>query len=150
MQACDNAAGSVKSHTGYTFPSFIILDRGITLSQWLQTPRSHSAVVAMAAEILQLLGMLHRAGRVHRDIKPGNLLLVVHTQQWRLLDFGIVAQTGANRMVTYLAGTPCACAFVRCQRAAAPQSISSTLLRSAPGLPLHRGLYQLCVLCMLR
>ena len=94
--ANDNARGDVQSHSGYTFPPFLVMDRGITLDQWLEVPRSPGAVLVMATEVAELLATLHAGGTVHRDIKPGNLLLVLRTQKWRLLDFGIAAPVGAR------------------------------------------------------
>ena len=76
-------------YAGYAYPPFLVTDRGITLTQWLTRPRPPAAILAMAVEVAELLAVLHRAGMVHRDIKPANVLLVTHTQQWRLLDVGI-------------------------------------------------------------
>ena len=109
IAASDNAEGEACSQSGFRFPAFMIMDRGITLLQWLEVPRSTSAVLAMAADIAELLGTLHRAGVVHRDIKPANLLLVMHTQQWRLLDFGIVAPAGAHVLSCKYAHHPLRC-----------------------------------------
>jgi serine/threonine protein kinase len=72
----------------------MVLDRGLPLDQWIKSKRSPNAVLAMAAEVLELLSVLHRAGAVHRDIKPSNLLLMLQTQEWRLLDFGIAETVG--------------------------------------------------------
>ncbi|MDT7836008.1 bifunctional protein-serine/threonine kinase/phosphatase [Aquabacterium sp. OR-4] len=44
-------------------------------------------VVAAAIALTQALASLHRAGVVHRDIKPGNLHLA-EDGRWRLLDLG--------------------------------------------------------------
>ena len=96
VRAASNADGAVASPDGYPFPPFMVLDRGVTLSQWLDDPRSPGAILVMAAEVLELLVTLHASGMVHRDIKPENLLLVLHKLKWRLLDFGIVAPVGAS------------------------------------------------------
>jgi serine/threonine protein kinase len=96
MCASDNASGSVVSCSGYRFPPFIALDRGVTLQNWLEVKRLASAVLAMAGEVLELLSTLHKHGFVHRDLKPENILFVFHSQQWRLLDFGIASPVGAD------------------------------------------------------
>jgi serine/threonine protein kinase len=70
------------------------MDRGVTLSRWLEVERPATAVIAMAYEVFSMLALLHESGSVHRDIKPANLLFVLLTQQWRLLDLGIVAPIG--------------------------------------------------------
>ena len=101
LMATDNATRQHVSRSGYAFPPFMVLDRGITLAEWSKSERSHSAVLSMAAEVLRLLELLHRAGSVHRDIKPANLLLIMHTQHWRLLDFGIAAPAGAPPLRPY-------------------------------------------------
>jgi serine/threonine protein kinase len=94
--ASDNKDGRVVSRSGYRFPPFMVLDRGVTLKDWLKVKRNPSAVLAMIGEVLELLQQLHGSGYVHRDLKPENLLFVFHTQQWRLLDFGIAATSGVE------------------------------------------------------
>lgn len=42
-----------------------------------------------------LVQRLHAGGRVHRDLKPDNALLLLNTASWCLLDLGIVSQAGA-------------------------------------------------------
>jgi serine/threonine protein kinase len=72
----------------------MVLDRGLTLSNWLEVERMPSAVWAMIGEVLTLLATLHKSGNVHRDLKPDNLVLVYQTMQWRVLDFGIASTVG--------------------------------------------------------
>jgi serine/threonine protein kinase len=94
IQASDNVDGPIVSRSGYRFPPFMALDRGITLSDWKKVKRGPSAVLAMVVEVLDLLVLLHTSGHVHRDLKPENLLMVFHTHQWKLLDFGIATTAG--------------------------------------------------------
>ena len=114
VQAADNADARVQAPDGFVFPPFVVLDRGMTLGQWLATPRVPSAVVAMATEVLKLLGQLHAGGNVHRDVKPQNLLLTMHSQEWRLLDFGIVARVGAPPRPPLSPFRSCCCCVRQC------------------------------------
>lgn len=52
-------------------------------------------VASMVEALTRLLQTLHGAGRVHRDLKPDNVLWLLTRAQWRLLDLGICAPVGA-------------------------------------------------------
>ena len=63
-------------------------------------------IITAAIAITQALGRLHRAGVVHRDIKPGNLHLGADGQ-WRILDLGAAVSGREPRAQRTLhAGTP--------------------------------------------
>jgi serine/threonine protein kinase len=104
--ATDNADGSVVSRNGYRFPPFMVLDRGVTLKEWLKVKRNPSLVLGMVVEVLELLEHLHSSGIVHRDLKPDNVLFVLQTQEWRLLDFGIATTAGAEDSIALLVIEP--------------------------------------------
>ena len=38
---------------------------------------------------------LHKAGYVHRDIKPGNIMWLPSRNRWTLIDFGCAARMGS-------------------------------------------------------
>jgi serine/threonine protein kinase len=87
----------VCSRTGYVFPPFFVLKRGITLHDWCRgQKRGFFEVVNMAESVAKQLDIMHQAGYVHRDLKPENVLYLINTTQWRLLDLGIVARVGVT------------------------------------------------------
>lgn len=125
LHASDNAAGAVRSRSGHHFPPFLVLERGVTLAAWGARERNffevHAAcsrfcaaslhearplqghacvqVATMVDSVARMLAALHAAGRVHRDVKPDNVLLILHSTEWRLLDLGIVAPIGAGPLL---------------------------------------------------
>src|SRR5436190_9457013 len=83
---------------------FIVMEyvRGISLAELLRR-RGYLAVGAArhtAAEIARALAAAHAAGIVHRDVKPGNVM-IDEAGTIKLLDFGIAqAHMGASRAQT--------------------------------------------------
>lgn len=59
-------------------------------------PLPHAEVEALARELLDALAAVHEAGLVHRDLKPGNILL--SSTGARLCDFGIARFDGATTL----------------------------------------------------
>jgi serine/threonine protein kinase len=70
------------------------MERGMTLAEWVWEPRAGLAVLSMFSEVANLLAQVHAANYAHRDLKPDNVLLMLQTQTWRLIDFGIAAPFG--------------------------------------------------------
>jgi serine/threonine protein kinase len=58
-------------------------------------PLGPHAAAAILQQVLAALEAIHKAGVVHRDIKPGNLILSGNAV--RLVDFGIAAVQGGSR-----------------------------------------------------
>ena len=48
-------------------PSFIVTERGITLTTWAAHPGQPLDIFAMVQNVAALLAVLHNAQRVHRD-----------------------------------------------------------------------------------
>ncbi|MGI5239881.1 serine/threonine-protein kinase [Dactylosporangium sp. CA-139066] len=88
-----------------------------------QGPLPWPEATAVAAEVAAALAAAHRVGVVHRDIKPGNVMLTAAGA--KILDFGIAALGGGESAADgdRLVGTPAYAAPERLQPgAAAPES----------------------------
>jgi outer membrane protein assembly factor BamB len=71
---------------------------GPSLEQWVDehgalVPR---AVLTLAAGLAEAVGSIHRAGLVHRDVKPSNVLLT--TTGPHVIDFGLAVGPQATRL----------------------------------------------------
>ncbi|MFD5419284.1 WD40 repeat domain-containing serine/threonine protein kinase [Streptomyces sp. NPDC127069] len=69
---------------------------GPTLQQLVDAegPRDPEAVLRLGAGIAEGLAAIHRCGLVHRDLKPGNV--IVAEDGPRIIDFGIALQPGTD------------------------------------------------------
>jgi eukaryotic-like serine/threonine-protein kinase len=72
---------------------------GLTLAQWLQTPRSWSEIVDVMLSAGEGLAAAHAAGAVHRDFKPHNVL-VGDDGRVRVTDFGLALVREAPEEIT--------------------------------------------------
>ncbi|MGW3952118.1 bifunctional serine/threonine-protein kinase/ABC transporter substrate-binding protein [Streptomyces sp. NPDC004752] len=69
-------------------------------------PLPPDSVAALGAMLAEALAELHGAGLLHRDVKPGNVLLALDGP--RLIDFGIARAAGATALTEpgAIVGTP--------------------------------------------
>jgi len=72
-----------------------------------QGPMAPVRAAALLVQALTALGEAHRAGIIHRDIKPGNLLLT-ESGPLKILDFGVALVAGTDPVTEagFLVGTP--------------------------------------------
>ncbi|HEX8536406.1 MAG TPA: protein kinase, partial [Cystobacter sp.] len=61
---------------------------GTSLSEHLDHPFPLARFLPIALDLCTTLAEVHRRGVIHKDIKPGNILLSLSGQPW-LIDFGI-------------------------------------------------------------
>ncbi|NUT50917.1 MAG: serine/threonine protein kinase, partial [Saccharothrix sp.] len=91
--------------------TYIVMElvEAVTLSALVARhgPMPQDRVVAMAVQALSALDSAHQAGIVHRDVKPGNLM-VTPTGRVKLTDFGIAQAVDDPRLTTSgsLIGSP--------------------------------------------
>ncbi|MDA8290923.1 MAG: Stk1 family PASTA domain-containing Ser/Thr kinase [Actinomycetota bacterium] len=64
-----------------------------------QAPLAPAQAASIAADIAKALSYAHRHGVVHRDVKPGNVLITADGQV-KVTDFGIARAIGADEQVT--------------------------------------------------
>jgi WD40 repeat protein/tRNA A-37 threonylcarbamoyl transferase component Bud32/peroxiredoxin len=90
---------------------YIVSDyvRGLTLADWLTgqrlTPRQ---AAELCAQIADALDHAHQAGVVHRDLKPGNIMLDAQGQP-HIMDFGLAKREAGEVTMTVdgqVLGTP--------------------------------------------
>ena len=84
MEKADNAAGPEASSTGAYAPTTLasVMRRSVIISP--------VRALDICREILSGLDHLHRCGLVHRDVKPGNVLVV--REKMKLADIGLVSR----------------------------------------------------------
>ena len=72
---------------------------GGALKEWVKRegPFGAEGVARMAVQLCDALGTVHEQGIIHRDIKPGNVLLTKRGMP-KLVDFGLVLDAGSKEM----------------------------------------------------
>ncbi|HWB82141.1 MAG TPA: serine/threonine-protein kinase, partial [Nannocystaceae bacterium] len=79
---------------GLVFVAMELVD-GITLARWCERERGVAEILAVFAQAGAGLAAAHRAGLVHRDFKPDNVMLG-NDGRVRVLDFGLARSAGGR------------------------------------------------------
>ncbi|MCC5652645.1 AAA family ATPase [Nostoc sp. XA013] len=97
-----NLEGVVKAYSqqDYQRTLVIILEDfgGESLEQWMHKrpdifcPMPLSAFLSLAIALSDVLGRIHAANVIHKDINPGNIVLNLDTGVIKIIDFGIATQ----------------------------------------------------------
>ncbi|MEH1868935.1 MAG: AAA family ATPase [Nostoc sp.] len=89
--------GAIKAYSqkAYQRTLVILLEDfgGESIARWMQQPNffpmSLSSFLKLAIDITDILGKIHGAGVIHKDINPGNIVLNPNTGLVKIIDFGI-------------------------------------------------------------
>lgn len=106
---------------------------GVPLQKWAQEkPRKPAEIASMVAKIARAVGVAHASGITHRDLKPGNIL-VVQGDEPVLLDFGLAQHIAWQQDIRLtqlgeLAGTV---AYL------APEQVEPSLGEPSPATDVH-------------
>jgi len=75
----------------------------LTLEQYIaQVPMQEAELARMGAQIAEALSVIHQQGRVHGDVKPGNIL-VVSPGNYQLIGYESVRQYPEGKIPTFVA-----------------------------------------------
>ncbi len=118
-------------HRGYLGEEpYLVMEyvEGISLREFLDTrgPFPFDAAVAVAVQVAEALAHAHANGVVHRDLKPGNVVIACADGAVKLLDFGIAHLTDPDATrYTALGATPGSAGYMAPEQLRGQQDISA-------------------------
>ncbi|MFB9965867.1 WD40 repeat domain-containing serine/threonine protein kinase [Sinosporangium siamense] len=97
------AAGIAEDGRPYIVSEFVV---GVTLLELVRTqgPRTGSGLARLAVSTVSALEAIHRAGVVHRDFKPANVLMGAEGPV--VIDFGVARDVDRTTQTVGIIGTP--------------------------------------------
>ena len=101
------SAGTLPDGRPYLAMDYV---EGEDLEQLLKRGLSPEKVVSYVLQVTSALGYAHELGLIHRDIKPGNILIDADGERALLADFGLARFSGSGQerltMTGEVVGTP--------------------------------------------
>jgi PAS domain S-box-containing protein len=96
-----NLEGVIKAHSQQEYQRTLVIlledFGGESLERWMHkrpdfSPMPLSAFLRLAIDLTGILGRIHTAGVIHKDINPGNIVFNPDTGIVKIIDFGIATQ----------------------------------------------------------
>lgn len=90
------------------FPALVMEDTGaVSLKTYLEkTPPDLAAFFSIARQLAGILGRIHEKGVIHRDLKPGHILIHPQTGLVHIIDFSAAVRFSPENLVIPFSGTP--------------------------------------------
>lgn len=120
-------------HSGYLYEEpYLVMEYvdGRSLREFLdlRRPFPFDAAISIAVGIAEALGHAHACGVVHRDLKPGNVVVAFGDGEVKLLDFGIAHLTDPDATrYTALGATPGSVGYMAPEQLRGQQDISAAV-----------------------
>lgn len=83
--------------SSYPLPPALVTLKGESLDEHTaRTSPDFVSSLSIMIHVTTVVGRLHDAGWVHRDLKPTNAVFLPQQARWALVDFGCAARRGAR------------------------------------------------------